>query len=158
MIGAAPITILAGAAVTPGLPTITFQTPNGTSPVLDSGGAILTLTSTDSSVTITGNSATDTINFAAAAPTITNVSSNISLANKTIYLVDTSSARTLTFPSPASGTSFTVKDVTGNANTNNVTFARFASEKIEGIAASYIAYGNFFSLTFLSNGTDWFIT
>lgn len=41
----------------------TIQTPAGTSPVA-TGEDTLTLTSTDSSVTITGNSSTDTVNFA----------------------------------------------------------------------------------------------
>jgi hypothetical protein len=47
----------------------TIQTPSGTSPVA-TGEDILTLTSSDNSITITGNSATDTIDFVvAAAPT-----------------------------------------------------------------------------------------
>ena len=41
----------------------TIQTPAGTSPVADSSADILSLTSTDSTVIITGNSTTDTINF-----------------------------------------------------------------------------------------------
>lgn len=41
----------------------TIQTPAGTSPVAESSTDTLTLTSTDSSVTITGDSTTDTIDF-----------------------------------------------------------------------------------------------
>lgn len=93
----------------------------------------------------------------AAAPTITAVSSNITLANNTIYLVDTTSPRSLALPSPSSGLSFTIKDSTGNANTNNITVTRFASEKIEGVAASFIINSNFGSYEFVSNGTDWFL-
>jgi hypothetical protein len=40
-----------------------IQPPNGTSPVADSPADTLTLTSTDNSLTITGNSTTDSINF-----------------------------------------------------------------------------------------------
>lgn len=48
----------------------TIQTPNGTYPVA-TGADPLTLTSTDSTVTITGNSSTDTVNFAARVATAT---------------------------------------------------------------------------------------
>ena len=41
----------------------TFQTPSGTSPVSDSTSDTLTFTSSDSSVGITGNATTDTIDF-----------------------------------------------------------------------------------------------
>lgn len=41
----------------------TIQPDSGTSPVADSASATLTLTSSDSSVSITGNSATDTVDF-----------------------------------------------------------------------------------------------
>ena len=43
---------------------VTFQVPNGTSPVADSPADVMTFTSSDESVTITGNATTDTINFA----------------------------------------------------------------------------------------------
>lgn len=45
----------------------TIQPPNGTSPTASSPTDTLTLTSTDGTVTITGNSATDTIDFSVAA-------------------------------------------------------------------------------------------
>ena len=41
----------------------TIQTPNGTSPVAESSADTLSLTSSDNSVVITGNSTTDTVNF-----------------------------------------------------------------------------------------------
>jgi hypothetical protein len=44
----------------------TWQVPNGTSPVADSDADTMTLTSSDSSVIITGNSVTDTIDFKAS--------------------------------------------------------------------------------------------
>jgi hypothetical protein len=45
----------------------TFQTPAGTSPVADSSSDVLTFTSSDGSVTITGNASTDTIDLVAVA-------------------------------------------------------------------------------------------
>lgn len=52
----------------------TIQTPAGTSPVADSSSDTLTLTSSNNSITITGNSTTDTIDLitaAVAAPDVT---------------------------------------------------------------------------------------
>jgi len=48
----------------------TIQTPAGTSPVATSATDILTLTSSNGSVVITGNSLTDTVDFVAAGSTI----------------------------------------------------------------------------------------
>lgn len=45
---------------------VTFQVPNGTDPVATSPTDVLTFTSSDNSVTITGDSTTDTIDFVAA--------------------------------------------------------------------------------------------
>lgn len=47
----------------------TIQTPAGTSPVADGGTDTLTLTSTDSTVTITGTAASDTIDFSCRVAT-----------------------------------------------------------------------------------------
>jgi hypothetical protein len=56
--------------------------------------------------------------------TSTAVSSNISLASLNNYMVDTTSARTLTLPASASiGAEIHIFDSTGNAATNNITVA-----------------------------------
>lgn len=86
------------------------------------------------------------------------VSGNVTLTNNAIHLVNTSSARTLTLPAPNVNTCIMIKDITGSANTNAITVARFASEKIETVAASYVLSTNLGCWTFISNGTDWFLT
>lgn len=47
---------------------VTIDCPSGTDPVADSATDTLTLTSTGSSIAITGNSGTDTVNFEVTAP------------------------------------------------------------------------------------------
>lgn len=96
--------------------------------------------------------------LAAISPdSVVAVSSNISLADKTVYLVNTSAARSLTLPTPVSGLKITVKDVTGSANVNNITIVRAGSETIEGVAASWTIDQIYLSTTFISDGTNWWI-
>lgn len=71
--------------------------------------------------------------------------------------VDTTSARSITMPTPASGRFFLVQDETGSAGTNNITLVRAGSEKIGGVAASRVLATNWGSWIVWSNGTDWFI-
>ena len=89
--------------------------------------------------------------------TVTAVSSNITLAAYNTYLVDTSSARSLQLPAPSAGLVFYIKDKTGQANTNNITLVRNASEQIEGVAASKVLQTNWGSWMIVSDGTNWFI-
>lgn len=91
------------------------------------------------------------------ATSVAAVSSDVTLTNKRIHFVDTSSARSLTLPSPSSSSFIVVKDKTGSAATNNITIVRAAAEKIETVAASYVLNSNLGSWTFVSDGTDWFI-
>lgn len=90
-------------------------------------------------------------------PTVQSVSSDITLADGYIYLVDTASARSLALPTPVSGIKIVVKDKAGTANTNNITITRAGSEDIEGIAANKILQTDWGSWTFVSDGTDWFM-
>ncbi len=92
-----------------------------------------------------------------APETINSVSSDITLVDKNIHLVDTTAARSLTLPTPANGIKLTVKDATGNANTNNITIVRAGAEDIDTVAASLVMDSDFGSKTFVSDGTDWFI-
>jgi len=65
----------------------------------------------------------------------TAVAGNITMVEGGRYLVDTSSARTLTLPaSPAIGDQVRIVDGTGAAATNNITVGR-ASQNIQGAAA-----------------------
>jgi len=89
--------------------------------------------------------------------TSTSVSSNINLFANNVFLVNTSVARTLTLPSPVSGTTLTIKDATGLCNTNNITVNRFASEQIEGVAAAKIFQTDWGAWVFWANGTNWFL-
>lgn len=53
------------ASLSPSFSFVTWQTPYGTFPAADSPIDFMTLTSSDSSIVITGNAATDTIDFTA---------------------------------------------------------------------------------------------
>jgi hypothetical protein len=97
----------------------------------------------------------------AVRPTSSNivvVSGDVSVgADDYILLVDTSAARVITLPSPATRRVIVIKDKTGSATTNNITVARNAAESIEGVAASKILQTNWGSWTFVSDGTDWLL-
>lgn len=90
--------------------------------------------------------------------TVTSESSNFTAAGGTIYLVNTtSSAISAQLPAPSSGLSIRIKDSTGNANTNNITILRHASENIEGLASSYLMQTNWGSIQLISDGTNWWL-
>lgn len=88
---------------------------------------------------------------------IISVNSDVTLSQNSTHLVDTSSARALTLPAPYANLYIAIKDVTGSAQTNNITIVRNGSEKIEGLAASKILQTNWGSWCLFSDGTDWFI-
>lgn len=97
------------------------------------------------------------LNAINAGKGIVSVSSNVTLTEQRIHLVDTSAARSLTLPAPAATSFIVVKDSTGSCATNSITIVRAGSEKIETVAASYVLDTDLGSWTFVSNGTDWFI-
>lgn len=74
-----------------------------------------------------------------------------------VLFVSTAAARNITFPTPTAGFKITIKDSTGQAQTNNITMVRAGSEQIEGVAASKILQTNWGAWTFISNGTNWFM-
>lgn len=74
-----------------------------------------------------------------------------------VYIVNTSSSRTFNLPAPAAGLNFTIKDGTGQANTNAISLVRNASEQIEGIAATKLLQTNWGSWKVISDGTNWFL-
>jgi len=111
--------------------TATWQTPSG-------GGSGLTAPVVASVVTKTGSYTITTSDY--------------------IILCNNSGAINLTLPSPSTtGQVYVIKDIAGTAETNNITIVRAGSEKIEGVAASYIFRTNWGKITLVSNGTDWFI-
>jgi hypothetical protein len=91
--------------------------------------------------------------------------------NKTItssYSIDTttsddilycnqSAGITITLPAPTSGRTIVIKDISGSAQTNNITVAQHAAEKIENLAASKILQTNFGSWTFSSDSVNWWL-
>jgi hypothetical protein len=66
----------------------TFQVPTGTSPTADGANDTLTLTSTDNSVTITGDATTDTINFAVNPATVGDVDGPASSTDNAVVRFD----------------------------------------------------------------------
>jgi hypothetical protein len=86
------------------------------------------------------------------------VSGNVTLQEGKYHLVDTSAARTLTLPDPAATKRpIWIKDKTGSASTNPITVARFGSEKIETVTASFSLDSDLGAWTLVTDGTDWFI-
>ena len=74
-----------------------------------------------------------------------------------VVFVDTTAARSITLPAPANGTTFILKDISGLAETNNISLIRNGSEKIEGVAATRLLTTNWGVWTICSNGTDWLL-
>lgn len=98
------------------------------------------------------------VNADIPALTVSSINSNTSGVLGTVYLADTSGgAFTLTLPVPVSGMRITIKDKTGSFQTNNLTIAQHASEKIEGLTASKLLQTNWGSWSLFSDGTDWYM-
>lgn len=95
---------------------------------------------------------------------VTKIANYTILSTDSIIFVDTSAgAFTLTLPNPTTvSTATTTKvyriiDSTGFLNTNNLTLARFGSEKIEGLAASKVFSTNWGYWEVTTNNVDWFV-
>jgi len=85
-------------------------------------------------------------------------SASFNAADGITYLVDTTStAIAVQLPTPALNISITIKDSGFNANANNITLVRAASENIEGVAATYTIDSSGASVVIVSDGTDWFL-
>ena len=88
------------------------------------------------------------------------VSSNIDLVASGAYLVDCSSARTLTLPSSATmGDEIRIIDATGQSGTNNITVSR-NSHKIQGAASDLTISTNraAFGLVYFNVAQGWLLT
>jgi hypothetical protein len=93
----------------------------------------------------------------ATATGATSVSPAATDHNK-IYLCNVSGgAITFNLPAPADGLIFHLKDIGGDAATNNITIVRNGSEKIDNAAASFVIDQAYAAVSIYSNGTDWFI-
>jgi hypothetical protein len=84
------------------------------------------------------------------------VSSNITLRDKILHRVDTSSARSLALPPVNLRLYLELKDVTGSAATNNVTITTPGAETIEG-AATFLMDSDFMGIAIISDGTNYFV-
>jgi hypothetical protein len=108
---------------------------------------------------IVGSTAVNKINGGMIVTTRT-ITANLTIDTTTAdYLIfcNQSGAISVTLPTPVNGRILIIKDISGTANTNNITLVRHAAEKIEGIAASKILQSNFGCWTFTTDGTDWWM-
>jgi hypothetical protein len=89
---------------------------------------------------------------------IRNINSNSTLLEGRYHLIDTNTALTLTLPDPTeTKRPIWIKDKTGLASVNPITLARFDSEEIETIAASFDLDSDLGAWTLVSDGSNWFI-
>lgn len=74
------------------------------------------------------------------------------------YLVNTSSlAITINLPTPVINVWLMIKDVIGNAETNNITLHRAGSELIDGVAADKVLSLPSELCMIVSDGTNWYV-
>lgn len=125
------------------------------------GNVVLTLPPTDGDTDdLLGSNGSGVTTWRSVAATQyrTAVSSDVTLTNRTIHLVDTSAARSLALPAPSSGMYIVVKDAAGTgAATNNITITRPGGQTIDAVAASYVMNSTRQSITIVSDGTNYFI-
>lgn len=81
----------------------------------------------------------------------------ILVTDRTLNVDVSAGAAALTFPTPANGLRFVVKDSHGNSATNPITMVPHAGEKIEGIAGNRVCSADWNSWTWYSDGVDWFL-
>lgn len=84
------------------------------------------------------------------------VTSNLTLRDKVLYRVDTSTPRTLTLPAPSEQLYLGIKDVTGTAATNNITVDTPGAETIDG-QASFLMTSDYMATAIISDGTNYFV-
>lgn len=84
------------------------------------------------------------------------VTSNLTLRDKVLYRVDTTTPRTLTLPAVSQQLYLGIKDITGTASTNNITVNPPGAETIDG-DASFTMSSDYESVTIISDGTNYFI-
>lgn len=71
--------------------------------------------------------------------------------------LNASGAITVTLPTPTIGRVIILADITGALETNNVTLAQHAAEKINGFAGSRTLQTNWGRWTIVSDGTNWVV-
>lgn len=89
------------------------------------------------------------------ANVVTVTTTPVTVVSGRTYLVNTTVARTLTLPTPALNAFFIVRDISGQAGTNNITLDRSGAVKIDNVAADKVLDVNNGFWLFVSDGTDW---
>lgn len=75
-----------------------------------------------------------------------------------IFLVNSATAIQITLPPNKANSKFSVKDIGGQAGTNNITIVRNASESIEGVAATLTLQANYGAWSFVSDSSfNWWM-
>lgn len=89
---------------------------------------------------------------------VVTISTSTNAVSGKTYLIDTTTNNvTLTMPTPALNSFVRFKDKSGNASVKNITAARNAAEKIEGLSADRVFSADWGFWTLVSDGTDWFL-
>lgn len=90
--------------------------------------------------------------------TTTTITTNTTLAGtEKVVLVNGSGAVTVTLPAThTNGQVIHIKDISGNAETNNITIATADADLIDGLDTADIIM-NYQNITVVSNGTNWYI-
>jgi hypothetical protein len=136
------------------------------SPAFGSQNLSTTGTAALGATTITGalvagaNAAVNTLTGSSSVTTRTITASLTVDTTTTDYVIfcrTLSAAITVTLPVPTNGRRLIVKDIEGNAATNNITLAPHSTDKIEGLNVNKVLANSWGSWTLVSNGTDWFL-
>lgn len=125
----------------------------------DGTGNILELTKTGTSILTVNNAGTLIAKEGLHLANVRTLTTSPTTLDATdcIVLVDTSAVtHTVTLPAVADGKVAVIKDSTGNAATRNITINRGGTSTIDGATSKTIAT-NYGALTFVSNGTNWFL-
>lgn len=73
------------------------------------------------------------------------------------YLVNTTVARTINLPAPAISAYVLIKDVNGQAETNNITVHPTSGVQIDGSTSDKVLSINYELCILVSDGTNWFV-
>jgi trimeric autotransporter adhesin len=80
-----------------------------------------------------------------------------SVTSDDIVFCNHSAAITVTLPTPTSGRTITIVDISGAATTNPITIAQHSTEKIENLAVSKVYQTNYGSLVLTSDSVNWWV-
>lgn len=116
--------------------------------------ASITATGTITGSNLSGTNTGDQIFY-----NVSSINSNTSAVSGMTYLCDTSGGIfTLTLPAHAANAFVIVKDKTGSFNTNKLIVARNGGTgNIDNVPSDFDCVQNLMSLTFVSDGTGWYV-